>query len=182
MAVDVLTLVTLVGVSLVGAGWIAHRLGLPPALGYLAVGMAFAPSVDATPDMPTEALSKTAELAVLPLLFFIGLELDLRTLRRVLSETAVASVLNILIPTAAVMAAAFLWGWGTTEALVLGLAVSLSSTIFGERLSGSAGFPREIRQRVLGILIAEDVAAGAILALLAVLGGVGEGLGGLAYS
>ena len=52
MAADLLLLVAVVGVCLAAAGWLAHRLSLPPALGYLAVGMAFAPSVRLTPDLP----------------------------------------------------------------------------------------------------------------------------------
>lgn len=175
MAADLLVLVAVVGVSLAAAGWLAHRLNLPPALGYLAVGMAFAPSVDLTLDLPRETLDGAAHIGVLFVLFFIGLELDLRTLRRVMGDTAWVSVLNIVVPAAVVLAIGQFLGWGFRQALVLGLAVSLSSTIFGERLASTAGFPRLGRQRNFGILIGEDVAAGAILALMALIAGAGEG-------
>lgn len=177
MAADLLLLVTLVGVSLAAAGWIAHRLNLPSALGYLAVGMAFAPTVGLTPDLPTGILDTASHVGVLFVLFFIGLELDLRTLRKVLGETAIVSLFNILVPAAVVLVIGQVLGWSFTQALVLAFAVSLSSTIFGERLAGTKNFPRAGRQRNFGILIAEDVAAGVILGLLAVLSGTSGGWG-----
>lgn len=178
MAVELLLLVAGVGVCLAAAGWFAHRLNLPPALGYLAVGMAFAPTIRLTPDLPAESLEVAAHVGVLFVLFFIGLELDLRTLRKVMSETAGISLLNIVVPAAVVFAIGQVLGWDTRYALVLGLAVSMSSTIFGERLASLPHFPRLGRQRNFGVLISEDVAAGVILALMAVVGtGSGGGLG-----
>ena len=177
VAAELFLLVTIVGVSLAAAGWLAHRLNLPSALGYLAVGMAFAPSVGLTPDLPTGMLDTASHIGVLFVLFFIGLELDIRTLRRVLGDTAIVSIFDILVPAALILVIGQFLGWSFTQALVLGFAVSLSSTIFGDRMSASKGFPRAGRQRNFGILIAEDVAAGAILALLAVLSGSSGGWG-----
>ncbi len=170
MADELLVIVALLGIGLVGAGWFAHRLNLPPALGYLAVGMVLAPSVELTPDLPVDAIETASHFGVLFVLFFIGLELDLRTLRKVMRDTASVSLFNILVPAAVVFAIGQSLGWGLAEALVLGLAVSMSSTIFGERLSALPGFPRAGRQRNLGILVGEDVAAGLILGLMAVVG------------
>lgn len=178
IAAELLLLVAVVGVSLAAAGWLAHRLGMPPALGYLAVGMAFAPSINVTPDLPDEAIATAAHVGVLFVLFFIGLELDLRTLRRVLGDTFVVSLFNILVPAAVVLAIGQSLGWDFREALILGFAISLSSTIFGERLAAMPHFPRLGRQRNLGVLIGEDVAAGLILGVIAVIG-AGEGAGGL---
>lgn len=177
VAADLFLLITIVGVSLAAAGWLAHRLNLPSALGYLAVGMAFAPSVGLTPDLPTEFLDTASHVGVLFVLFFIGLELDLRTLRKVLGQTAIVSIFNILVPAALVLVIGQVLGWSFTQALVLGLAVSLSSTIFGERLANTKDFPRAGRQRNFGVLIAEDVAAGVLLGLLAIIAGSSGGWG-----
>lgn len=177
MAEELLVLVALVGASLLAAGWLANRLGLPPALGYLGAGMAFAPSVANTPDLPIDFMDVAAQVGILFVLFFIGLELDLRTIRKVLSSNIAASVLDILLPAAVVLAIGQALGWDFRQALVLGLAMSMSSTIFGERLSATRGFPRAGRQRNLGILVAEDVATGIILALIAVIAGPVTGVG-----
>jgi Kef-type K+ transport system membrane component KefB len=104
VAAELFIIIAGVGVCLATAGWMAHRLSLPPALGYLAVGMAFAPSVRLTPDLPASAIATTAHVGVLFVLFFIGLELDLRTLRKVMGDTAWVSLFDILVPAAVVFA------------------------------------------------------------------------------
>ncbi len=116
-------------------------------------------------------LDQVSHVAVLILLFFIGMELNLSTLRRVLRETRVVSIFNILVPALFVTGLARLAGWSLLESVVLGIALSLSSTIFGERLSSGRDFPAAARHRMFGVLLAEDVAAGALLAVMALLAG-----------
>lgn len=154
------------------AGWLSHRLRLPPALGYLAVGALAAPTVTWTPDVPfkPESLEVPAQIGVLFLLFAIGLELDLKRLREILRKGVIVLPLDILVPALLITAAGKLAGWTLLQAAVLGLTLSLSSTIFGERMTATAGFPLVARQRTLGVLLAQDVAAVALLALFAVLG------------
>jgi CPA2 family monovalent cation:H+ antiporter-2 len=159
-------------------GWLSQRLRLPSALGYLLVGVALPQSVTDARLQEIVHLDEVKHIAVLMLLFFIGLELDLRTLRKVLHDTRVVSVFNIVVPLLLVGLLARAFGWSLREALVLGIALSLSSTIFGERLSATPGFPGVARSRMLGVLLAEDVAAGALLAILALMAGGSQG-GGL---
>lgn len=158
-------------------GWLSQKLRLPSALGYLLVGVALPQTITDAELQEIIHLDEVAHVAVLTLLFFIGLELDLRTLRKVLRSTRVVSVFNILVPVVLVSLLARGFGWSLREALVLGIALSLSSTIFGERLSATPGFPSVARSRMLGVLLAEDVAAGVLLALLAVLAGGSQGGG-----
>ena len=158
-------------------GWLSQRLRLPAALGYLLAGVMLPRAVTDERLQEIVHLDEVAHVAVLVLLFFIGLELDLRTLRKVLHDTRVVSVFNVLVPVVFIAALARLFGWNLREALVLGIALSLSSTIFGERLSATPGFPSKARARMLGVLLAEDVAAGALLALLAFMAG-GDASGG----
>lgn len=158
-------------------GWLSQRLRLPSALGYLLAGVVLPQAVTDARLQEIVHLEEAAHVAVLILLFFIGLELDLRSLRKVLRETWVVSIFNILVPVVLVAAVARLFDWGMREAVVLGIALSLSSTIFGERLSATPGFPSVARSRMFGVLLAEDVAAGALLATLALLAG-GSGGGG----
>jgi monovalent cation:H+ antiporter-2, CPA2 family len=156
-------------------GWVCQRIRLPPALGYLLVGVALPEAVTDARLQEIVHLDEVSHVAVLILLFFIGLELDLRTLRKVLHETRVVSVFNIVVPALLVTGVARLFGWTVQQALVLGIALSLSSTIFGERLSSGRDFPATARRRMFGVLLAEDVAAGALLAMLAVLAGGSTG-------
>lgn len=161
---------------LAATGFLCLRLRLPPALGYLLVGVVLPEAVTDARLQEIIHLEEVSHVAVLILLFFIGMELDLRTLRRVLRETRVVSVFNILLPALFITGLARLVGWSLSQALVLGIALSLSSTIFGERLSAGRHFPSPARHRMFGVLLAEDVAAGALLALMALLaGGTGGG-------
>src|SRR5256885_1360195 len=83
---DPLLVVAVLGVGLAATGYLAHRLRLPPALGYLAVGVVLSPTVKSTPSLPPEVLAPAAHIAVLFVLFLIGLELDLRRLRQGLGD------------------------------------------------------------------------------------------------
>jgi monovalent cation:H+ antiporter-2, CPA2 family len=158
-------------------GWVCQKIRLPPALGYLIVGVALPEAVTDARLQEIVHLEEISRVAVLILLFFIGMELDLRTLRKVLRETRIVSIFNIVVPGLLVTGLARLIGWSLVEALVLGFALSLSSTIFGERLSAGRDFPASARRRMFGVLLAEDVAAAALLALLAVLAGGTAGAG-----
>lgn len=175
MAEPVLVLVAALAAALALAGWLAHRLGMPPALGYLTVGIAISPSLAGRVGIPFEAITETAHVAVLILLFFIGLELDIKRLQQVIRSTAGTTLLNIAVPVVLVAGLASALGWSLVQGIALGITVSVSSTIFGERLSTVPGFSQESRRRVLGILLGEDVAAGALLAILVMLGGSAGG-------
>ncbi|MCA1810418.1 MAG: cation:proton antiporter [Halobacteriales archaeon] len=168
---DALLVVAAVVVGLAAIGYLAHRLRLPPALGYLVFGVVLSPSIASTPTLPPEVLAPSAHIAVLVVLFLIGLEMDLRRLREVLGNLALVLPFDLLVPALAAMAMARVWGWGLLESLALGFAVTTSSTLFGERLT--AGFPSFLRQRVIGVGLAEDVAAAGFFGVIALLGSVG---------
>lgn len=171
-----IVVLALLGLAVAAAGWLANRLGLPPSLGYLAVGIAISPSLAGQLGIPFDAITASSHVAVLLLLFFIGLELDLKKLQEIISKTAGTTLFNIVVPAVLVATAAVLLaGWTMPQALALGIAVSISSTIFGERLSHMPGFTQESRKRMLGILLGEDVGAAALLAILVLLGGTAEG-------
>lgn len=171
---NLLGLVALLAAALAAAGWLSHRLRLPPAVGYLGVGLAASQFIGTVPEAKG-LLTGASQVGVLFFLFLIGLEIDLRRLREVLRKTALTMPLDILVPALVLTAAVHLAGWPLLASIALGLALSVSSTLFGERLAPGAPPFAEVRKRVLGVLLSEDVAAGAILALLAVLGSEGAG-------
>lgn len=170
-----IVVLALLGLAVAAAGWLANRLGMPPSLGYLAVGIAISPSLAGQLGIPFEAITASSHIAVLLLLFFIGLELDLKKLQEIVSKTAGTTLFNIVVPAVLVATmAVVVVGWSMPQAFALGIAVSISSTIFGERLSLMPGFTSESRKRMLGILLGEDVGAAALLAILVLLGGTAE--------
>jgi CPA2 family monovalent cation:H+ antiporter-2 len=110
------------------AGALSRRLGLPAVLGYLVVGLLVGPF---TPGYVAdrEQIQILADVGVVLLLFEVGIELDLRALRREPRGILLAVPLQIAIGTFA-GAAAFMWlGTGTLGAVTLGLAIALSSSV-----------------------------------------------------
>jgi CPA2 family monovalent cation:H+ antiporter-2 len=126
-AVPVLEIgVVLLAAALAGA--ISRRAGFPAVLGYLLVGLLVGPF---TPGYVAdrEQIQVLADVGVVLLLFEVGIELDLRALRREPRGILLAVPLQIAIGTFA-GALAFMWlGTNTLGAVTLGLAVSLSSSV-----------------------------------------------------
>ncbi|MGB1696876.1 MAG: cation:proton antiporter [Thermoplasmatota archaeon] len=160
--------VALAALALATAGSLANALRFPPALGYLVAGLALAPELWSGGWIPLHEVESMAEVGVLFLLFLIGLELDLKKLRETLRASAFTLPFDLMVPMALVGLVGYWFGWSPTQAIALGITAALSSTLLGERLA--VGIKPGARQRVLGTLVAEDVAAGLLLALLAIVG------------
>jgi K+:H+ antiporter len=126
-AVPVLEIgVVLLAAALAGA--VSRRLALPAVLGYLVVGLLVGPF---TPGYVADRqqIQVLADVGVVLLLFEVGIELDLRALRREPRGILLAVPLQIALGTL-VGALAFMWlGTGALGAITLGLAVALSSSV-----------------------------------------------------
>ncbi len=154
---------------------LAKKLGLGSIIGYLAAGMAIGPwGLGLVTNV--QDILHFAEFGVVLMLFLIGLELEpqrLWNLRRPIFGWGSAQLLSCA---ALLTCTAMAFGIGWPVALVAGLGLALSSTAIAlqsinERnlmrtSSGQAGF---------SILLFQDVAAIPILALLPLLGTLGEG-------
>jgi CPA2 family monovalent cation:H+ antiporter-2 len=110
------------------AGALARRFGLPAVLGYLVVGLLVGPF---TPGYVADRrqIQVLADVGVVLLLFEVGIELDLRALRREPLGILAAVPLQVLLIT--VVGAAVLGPLGVEPlgALTIGLAVALSSSV-----------------------------------------------------
>ncbi len=123
----ILDLGAAVAAAVIG-GAIAVRLRQPAILGYLLAGIVIGPF---TPGFvgDVERITVLADVGVVLLLFEVGIELDLRALRREPRGILLAVPLQIGIGTLA-GALAFMWlGAGVLGAVTLGLAVALSSSV-----------------------------------------------------
>lgn len=158
------------------AGLLARRLGLPALVGYLLAGIAIGPS---TPGFVGDAaaIAQLAELGVVLLLFGVGLHFSLRDLWRVrdvavpgaLGQMALATVLGFLLARA--------WGWSQASALVLGLSLSVASTVVLLRGLMERGWLHTRAGRVaVGWLVLEDLATVLLLLVLPALAPAPQGL------
>ncbi len=143
-------------------GVLAWRTGLPPLVGFLVSGYVFtAFGAESTP-----ALREVAELGVLLLLFAVGLKLRFKTLLR--TEVWGSATLHLLIVGALVFAAISAFtGFGFGVALLIAVSLSFSSTVLAAKVLDSQFEMRAVHGRVaIGILIVQDIAAVALLAVI----------------
>jgi CPA2 family monovalent cation:H+ antiporter-2 len=151
--------------ALVG-GLVARRLGVPPLVGYLVAGMAIGPFTPGfVGDLAT--ISQLAELGVIFLMFGVGLHFSLRDLWRV-RAVAVPGALFQMATTAAIgFALGRAWGWSGDASLVLGLAISIASTVVLLRGLMDEGLLDSRPGRVaVGWLVLEDIATVLLLLIL----------------
>ncbi len=174
------SLVTLavLGLLLAAAGGLAHRMRLPPILGYLVVGIVASPHALGGDYIPVHLAEEAGHFAVLLILFAIGLELDLKTLTQAVRSSAWVMPFDLVVPIALGALLGMAFGWSVGQSWALGLTLGLSSTLFGERITAARTVPSGVRQRVLGVLISQDVAAAGLLAIMVAIGTGGLGAAG----
>jgi CPA2 family monovalent cation:H+ antiporter-2 len=120
-----------IGLVLLGAalaGVLARRLGLPAVVGYLFVGLSVGPF---TPGYVAdrEQLETLANVGVVLLLFEVGIELDLRALRRESRALLFAAPLQVLLTIAGGALLLGAIGVDLLAGVTLGLALALSSSV-----------------------------------------------------
>ena len=147
-------------------GYIANRFRLPPLVGYLIAGVVigvFAPDLVAN----AEIAGQLAEIGVILLMFGVGLHFsvaDLMAVRRVAIPGAIA---QIVVATAVGTAMAMLWGWTLGAGIVLGLCLSVASTVVLLKALEERNAVQTTNGRVaVGWLIVEDLAMVLVLVLL----------------
>jgi CPA2 family monovalent cation:H+ antiporter-2 len=153
-------------------GLVAHRLRLPPLVGYLLAGVALGPF---TPGFVGDAnlASQLAEIGVILLMFGVGLHFSINDLLAVRSIAVPGAIAQIAVATASGVALAVLWGWGFGAGLVLGLALSVASTVVLLRALDQRNGLDTVNGRIaVGWLIVEDLVMVLALVLLPALAGV----------
>jgi len=171
-AMHEITLLINIVVALVVAfigGVIARRIGLPTIVGYLLAGIAIGPF---TPGFvgDTETISQLAELGVIFLMFGVGLHFSLNDLWKVRAIAVPGALGQMFLTTLMAFSLSQLWGWTVSSGIVLGLAISIASTVVllkGLIDNGLLNTPHG--QAAVGWLILEDIATVLILVLMPIL-------------
>ncbi len=148
------------------------RFGLGAVLGYLAAGLAIGPfGVGLIQD--AEAVLHVAELGVVMFLFIIGLEMRPARLWSLRKEIFGLGATQVLVCAALLTGVAFLFGMPWFAALIAGSGFALSSTAIVMQLLEERNENNETDgQRVVSILLFEDLAIVPLLAMIAVLAGL----------
>ncbi|MBN8247160.1 MAG: cation:proton antiporter [Verrucomicrobia bacterium] len=147
-------------------GYLASQVSLPPLVGYLVAGVAVGPF---TPGFIADGplAGQLAEIGVILLMFGVGLHFsvaDLMAVRRVAVPGAIG---QIVLATAlgALMARSWSWSWG--GGIVLGLCLSVASTVVLLKALEERNAVATVDGRIaVGWLIVEDLAMVLVLVLL----------------
>jgi CPA2 family monovalent cation:H+ antiporter-2 len=144
---------------------LARRVGMPPVLGYLAVGVLVGPfSFGLVPESQQTHL--LAEIGVVFLLFTLGLEFSWPRMVAMRREVFGLGLLQVVLTTILFLIAGRMLGLSWLAAVVLGGALSMSSTaIVIRQLTEQAEINRTHGRLTLAILLFQDIAFVPLLAL-----------------
>jgi glutathione-regulated potassium-efflux system ancillary protein KefC len=150
---------------------LAKSLGLGTTLGYLAAGVLIGPyGLRLISD--SETVRVVAEFGVVMMLFLIGLELQPSELWRLRNKVLGLGIPQLIVTTGVLTAIAGLGGIAWETALVIGLALSLSSTAIAMQSIAQRNINRTDTGRAsLVVLLVQDVAVVPILAIMPILAG-----------
>ena len=138
---------------------IAKRMGLGVVLGYLLAGLALGPNGFRLAEN-TESISTLAELGVVLMLFTIGLELDGKKLWDMRHRVFIFGALQMAVCGTAFFGATYLLGMNPTADLIIGLALTLSSTAVAVQMMNDRNLMNtDAGKSVFGVLLFQDMAA-----------------------
>lgn len=151
------------------------RLRQPPLVGFILAGVALGPTgFGFIADSANVTL--LAEMGVIVLLFFIGMELSIRAFILSLRQALLVAGGQIGVSVGVALLIAAISGKPLAEGLILGFVVALSSTVVAMKMLDERGALRSETGRIaVGVLIAQDIAVVPMLILVTSLGGADSG-------
>ena len=168
------------------AGAVALRIGLSVIPLYVVGGMLAGPFVAGRAGLPAvsdgELLTVLAEVGIVLLLFFLGLEFSLDRLLAARSKVTRAGVIDVAVNLPLGIVIGLALGWSAVEALLLGGIVYISSSAIITKTLIDLGWIADAEaDPILGTLVFEDLFIAVYLAVvtsLVVGGGDVAALGG----
>ncbi len=162
-------------------GYVTHRLGLSPIVGYLLAGVVIGPH---TPGFKGDVhiAHQLAEIGVILLMFGVGLHFHLKDLLSVKGVAVPGAIGQSLTATVLAMAVFALFGIPWQTGAVIGMAMAVASTVVLMRVLLDADMLNSPQGHVaVGWLIVEDIFTVVLLVLIPVLGG-GQSAEGVAHA
>lgn len=148
-------------------------LGLGTILGYLAAGVLIGPyGLSLVSD--TELIHQIAEFGIVMMLFLIGLEVDGTELWRMRNKVVGLGLTQMVATSAVVAVLARVIGFAWPDAIVVGLALAMSSTAIAMQSIDQRSITKTDTGRAsLAILLVQDVAVIPVLAIIPLLTNMG---------
>lgn len=155
--------------ALLGLGFMYLRQ--PPLVGFILAGLALGPTGLGVIHT-SENVSLLAEMGVVVLLFFIGMELSIKAFITSLRQATLVAGGQLVVSMLLAAIFTFWLGASFAEGIILGFIIALSSTVVAMKMLDGMGELRSEPGRVaVGVLIAQDLAVVPMLILVSSLGG-----------
>jgi len=143
-----------------------QRLKLPVVAGYLVAGVAVGPKVAVGLIQDPASVRTLAEIGVVLLMMFVGLEFRLRRVARVGPRLGVAALIEVGLMLTLGFALAKGLGWGRLESALAAGIVAISSTAVIVKTFEEQGPDWRLRDVVTSLLILEDIIAIGLIAIV----------------
>jgi len=166
MMVNLVIILTAAGLVAI----LAHRLRLPTIPAYLITGGLIGPGMLGLVHNPEE-VHDLGQLAIVLLMFGIGLHMDVSSMRTGMARLLTAAIGTIAVTMLVGWPAAMLLGIPPTAALIVAMALAMSSTAVVMRLLQQRRQTQRMNGRIsLAILVVQDLAVVVILMMLPPIG------------
>ena len=147
-------------------GYLADRLRLPALVGYVVAGIFVGPFTPGFVADPAIA-GQLAEIGIILLMFGVGLHFSASDLLAVRGVVVPGALGQITLATLLGLGLSWLWGWSIGQGIVLGLCISVASTVVLLKALEERNLVATTMGRVaIGWLIVEDLAMVLALVLL----------------
>ncbi len=147
---------------------ILSRLKMPTLIGYILAGVLLGPFVFPEYIINEEILRIFASMGIVLLMFFIGIELNLRGLKKVASLALVIAVAEMTIMMLIGYSLAIAFGFTPGQAVFLGIIMSIASTAaILTIMPSSKHLTMNEKRAITGILVMEDIIVVIIIAFVA---------------
>lgn len=163
-------------VAAVAGGALARLAGQPLVLGYVLGGILISPLTPGPAVSDLHTFELFAEIGVILLMFSVGIEFSLRDLLRVKWVALLGGPLGILLSVALGLGVAIPLGWPLLQGAIVGIVISVASTMVLARLLMDRGELHSRHGRVMiGITLVEDLAVVILIVVIPTLGSLEPG-------
>ncbi len=161
------------------AAYVLRLIRQPQILAYVIVGVLITPVFQLVTD--TSVIESMSVVGIAFLLFIVGLEMDLKSLRSVTLVSSLGGAIQIIVLFVTGYFVALLLGFLSLEAAYIGLILAFSSTMVVMKLLSDKRELQTLHGRIaLGILLVQDIVAILALSILTSINGFGWELLGIA--
>ncbi|HET7219967.1 MAG TPA: cation:proton antiporter [Vicinamibacterales bacterium] len=178
-------IVTLAGglAAALAFGFVTHRIGLSPIVGYLMAGLLVGPH---TPGFVADRhmAEQLAEVGIILLMFGVGLQFHLEELIAVWRVALPGAIVQSVVATLLGVAVGHMLGWEWTAGLVFGIGLAVASTVVLIRvLTDNRDLHTRAGHIAVGWLVVEDLLTVLVLVMMpALFGGAAGANAGISLS